>query len=201
MGNQSSYALFTKMRSYAAEHHVPIMEEQGIDELIELLQRQEPKKLLELGTAIGYSALRIAEALPDAHIDTIERDLGRYEKALEYIGESSLESRVRAICADALEVERAELDAPYDAIFIDAAKGQYERFFEKYERLLSDNGMIYCDNMSMHGMTELPIKQVPKRKRTMIRNIRSFREKMVEHPRFHCELLAVGDGLLVCTKK
>ena len=201
MGDQSADALFIKMRSYAAEHHVPIMEEQGIGELIDLLQQQQPKKLLELGTAIGYSALRIAEALPGAHIDTIERDVGRYEKALEYIGGSTMGSRVRALCADALEVDSAELNAPYDAIFIDAAKGQYDRFFEKYEQFLGDNGMIYCDNMSMHGMTEVPIQHVPRRKRTMIRNIRSFREKMAEHPRFQCELLAVGDGLLVCTKK
>jgi predicted O-methyltransferase YrrM len=201
MADQSAGALFTEMRSYAAQHHVPIMEEQGIGELVELLKQQQPLKLLELGTAIGYSALRFAEALPSAHIDTIERDIDRYEKAMEYINNSPMKGRVRAVCADALEVDPAELDGPYDAIFIDAAKGQYDRFFEKYERLLGDKGMIYCDNMSMHGMTEVPIRDVPRRKRTMIRNIRSFREKMVEHPRFQCELLPVGDGLLVCTKK
>ncbi len=194
-------AVFHAMRSYAAQHHVPIMEEQGIDELLELLKHQNPSKLLELGTAIGYSALRIAQALPEAHIDTIERDTPRFEKAREFIRDAAAADRVRAFHADALEMDPAELSGPYDAIFIDAAKGQYERFFEKYESVLSDSGVIYCDNMSMHGMTDVPIHDVPRRKRTMIRNIRSFREKMAGHPRFHCELLPVGDGLLVCTKK
>ncbi len=194
-------ALFETMRSYAAEHHVPIMEEQGIGELLELLQRQNPQRLLELGTAIGYSALRMADALPGTSIDTIERDEDRHNKALGFIRESGMQGRVQAICADALELDIARLAPPYDAMFIDAAKGQYERFFNKYESLLEAGGIIYCDNMSMHGMAEQPIKEVPRRKRTMIRNIRAFREKMDGHPGFDCELLPVGDGLLVCRKK
>ncbi|MEZ0480545.1 O-methyltransferase [Planococcus sp. SSTMD024] len=201
MADTTIEALFETMRSYAAEHHVPIMEEQGIGELLELLERQKPLRLLELGTAIGYSALRMAAALPDASIDTIERDEERHSKALGFIRESGMEGRVRAICADALELDIAELTPSYDALFIDAAKGQYERFFNKYESLLAPGGIIYCDNMSMHGMAEQPIKEVPRRKRTMIRNIRSFREKMGVHPAFDCELLPVGDGLLVCRKK
>ena len=194
-------ALFKTMRSYAVENHVPIMEEQSMEELLELLQRQKPLRLLELGTAIGYSALRMADALPDVSIDTIERDEDRHSKALGFIRESGMEGRVQAICADALELDIAELTTSYDAMFIDAAKGQYERFFNKYETLLSPGGIIYCDNMSMHGMAEQPIKQVPRRKRTMIRNIRSFRETMDGHLGFDCELLPVGDGLLVCRKK
>lgn len=201
MPNTSMEVLFETMRSYAAEHHVPIMEEQGIGELLALLRQQKPLRLLELGTAIGYSALRMADALPDVSIDTIERDEERFGKALGFIRESGMESRVRAICADALELDIAELSPYYDAMFIDAAKGQYERFFDKYESLLSPGGIIYCDNMSMHGMAEQPIKEVPRRKRTMIRNIRSFRERMDKHPGFDCELLPVGDGLLVCRKK
>ncbi|MFK8793030.1 O-methyltransferase [Planococcus plakortidis] len=201
MPDTTMEALFESMRSYAAAHHVPIMEEQGIGELLELLRQQQPQRLLELGTAIGYSALRMADALPDVTIDTIERDEERHEKALGYIRESGLENRVRAICADALELDIDELTPYYDAMFIDAAKGQYERFFNKYEGLLSPGGIIYCDNMSMHGMAEQPIKEVPRRKRTMIRNIRSFRKNMDEHPGFDCELLPVGDGLLVCRKK
>lgn len=201
MGEITMEALFESMRSYAAEHHVPIMEEQGIGELLELLQQQKPSKLLELGTAIGYSALRMAHALPEVSIDTIERDAGRYDKALGFISASGMGHRVQAICADALELDIADLKTSYDAIFIDAAKGQYERFFDKYESLLNKGGIIYCDNMSMHGMAELPIKEVPRRKRTMIRNIRSFRANMAEHPKFDCELLPVGDGLLVCRKK
>ncbi|MGM0897147.1 MAG: O-methyltransferase [Bacillota bacterium] len=201
MGDTIIEALFENMRSYAAEHHVPIMEEQGIGELLELLQQQKPMHLLELGTAIGYSALRIAEALPGVSIDTIERDESRHQKALGFIQQSGMEGRVRAICADALELDTAALKSSYDAMFIDAAKGQYERFFNKYESLLSSGGIIYCDNMSMHGLAELPIQEVPRRKRTMIRNIRSFREKMDGHPGYDCELLPVGDGLLVCRKK
>ncbi|WKA60054.1 O-methyltransferase [Planococcus shenhongbingii] len=193
--------ILAALKNYAEQHHVPIMEEQGISELIELLKSQQPKSILEIGAAIGFSAIKMASELPDCTVDTIERDDGRYNKAVEFIGQSGLENQIRIFHGDALELDLDLLKPAYDAIFIDAAKGQYERFFEKYEKLLSERGIIYCDNMHMHGLSEQEISEVPRRKRTMIRNLRKFKEYMLNHPSYETTLLSAGDGIMICRKK
>lgn len=193
--------VFTAIKAYAEEHHVPIMEELGISQLIELLQQQQPEKVLEIGSAIGFSALKMAEALPACRIDTIEREDSRYEKAVEFIESAGVDEQIRVFHGDALEIELSKLLPSYDAIFIDAAKGQYERFFTKYEVLLKTGGIIYCDNMLMHGMSDQPLSEIPRRKRTMIRNLKQFKEHMMVHPSYETALLPVGDGIMVCKKK
>ena len=89
----------------------------------------------------------------------------------------------------------------YDALFIDAAKGQYKRFFEKYSPTLSIGGVIYCDNMFMHGMVLREDKDIPKRNRTMIRKLKEFTHWVMNHPDYDAVLLPVGDGILIATKK
>lgn len=201
MGQHQLAETLASIKSYAAQHHVPIMEEQGIDELTLLLEQQKPSSILEIGAAIGFSAIKMAQALPVCKIDTIERDEDRFEQAQKFIEESGYGERIRIFHGDALEMDFSLLQPSYDAIFIDAAKGQYERFFDKYETLLPVNGIIYCDNMLMHGMADQPLSDIPRRKRTMIRNIKKFREQMMDHPLYDTQLLPVGDGIMICRKK
>lgn len=189
------------MKKYAQEQHVPIMEDEGIRHLTSLLMDQKPDTILEIGAAIGFSALKMAEALPGAIIDTIERDRVRYSQAVVFINESGYQQQIRIFEADALEMDLALLKNAYDAIFIDAAKGQYERFFEKYEVLLNSGGVIYCDNMHMHGLAAVPLLEIPRRKRTMIRNLLKFRESMMEHAQYETKLLDIGDGIMICRKR
>lgn len=189
------------IEEYAKLHHVPIMEKEGIDSLSKLLVEKHPDRVLEIGSAIGFSAIRMASALPACSVDTIERDEIRYTKALEFIKASGLNSQIRIFNEDALEMDLDLLEKEYDAIFIDAAKGQYERFFDKYECLLKKGGAFYCDNMHMHGMTQKPLSEVPKRKKTMIRNLNAFRETMLNHPQYDTEEISEGDGIMICTKK
>ena len=200
MDSKHLISVIASIKEYAEEHHVPIMEDEGIHSLLELLKKQQPKTVLEIGAAIGFSAIKMAEALPAAQIDTIEREESRYRKAVEFIGHAELDGQIRIFHADALEMEISRLNSGYDAIFIDAAKGQYERFFEKYEVLLNGGGIIYCDNMHMHGMADVPISEVPRRKRTMIRNLKNFKEHMMADPAYETELLDTGDGIMVCKK-
>lgn len=201
MYNEQFENTIADMKKYAQEHHVPIMEDEGIDQLTSLLTEQKPGAILEIGAAIGFSALRMAKALPGTFIDTIERDEERYSKAQEYIKEAGYQNQIRIFKADALEMDLDLLNNAYDAIFIDAAKGQYERFFEKYEVLLNSGGIIYCDNMHMHGMSSVPLSEIPRRKRTMIRNLKKFRESMMEHVRYETKLLDIGDGIMICRKR
>lgn len=200
MHSRHLISTIASIKEYAEEHHVPIMEDEGIQHLLELLKEQQPNTVLEIGAAIGFSAIKMAEAMPATQVDTIEREESRYRKAVEFIGLAKLDGQIRIFHADALEIDLSRLNSGYDAIFIDAAKGQYERFFEKYEVLLNGGGIIYCDNMHMHGLADVPISDVPRRKRTMIRNLKSFKERMIANPAYETELLDMGDGIMVCKK-
>jgi len=193
--------LLLKMEQYAQNHHVPIMQLDAIEVLTQILRIQKPKMLLEIGTAIGYSAIRIAEAVPDCHIVTIERDEERIQLAKEFIAESNVGNRITLIEGDALEVDVAELPSAFDAVFIDAAKGQNMRFFETYSPLVPSGGVIYIDNMYMHGLSELPIEEVPRNKRSMIRKLKEFTEWITNHPDYQTTFVPVGDGLLICLKR
>ena len=178
------------------------MDSGAIETLLGLLSIQKPKQILEIGSAIGYSAIRMAQALPQTTITTIERDSERYLKAKDYISAAGLENQIQVIQADALLMDDEQLiDKPYDALFIDAAKGQYKRFFEKYASFVSAGGVIYCDNMFLHGMVLREDKELPRRKRTMVRNLKSFTQWVLSHPDFETSLLPLGDGLLIAIKK
>ena len=192
--------LLVEMEQYAQTHHVPIMQLSGIEALSQLLRIQNPKSILEIGTAIGYSAIRMAKALPNTSIVTIERDTNRVEVAKQFIAKSNVESQITVIEGDALEVE-IDRNSTFDAVFIDAAKGQYMKFFEKYSPLVPSGGVLYIDNMYMHGLSDLDIKEVPKRKRTMIRNLQQFSDWIMQHPDYTSAFFPIGDGLLICLKR
>lgn len=189
-----------EMEQYARDFHVPIMDVEGIETLKTLLRLQQPKRLLEIGSAIGYSALQIAEALPDVHITTIERDDERYERARAFIERSDANDRITVHHADALAFELSS-DERFDALFIDAAKGQYRRFFEKYEPYVQPGGIIYCDNMFMHGELFTPLEDIKRRRRTMIRNLKQFVDWLIAHESYDVSFLNVGDGIVVAQKK
>ncbi|MCG7345059.1 O-methyltransferase [Sporosarcina sp. ACRSL] len=194
--------LVREMEEFAAEQRIPIMDRSGIETFIGLLRIQRPKLILEIGSAIGYSAIRMVSALKVASVVTIERDNERYAKAVEYINRSGFGDRITIIEGDALLLPDESLpNLQYDALFIDAAKGQYKRFFEKYSEHVAEGGIIYCDNMFMHGAVMIPDEEVPKRNRTMIRNLKEFTSWVMKHPNYETSLLPVGDGILVAVKK
>lgn len=193
--------LLLEMEQFAVENHVPIMQLAGIESLNQLLRIQNPQHILEIGTAIGYSAMRMAMALPAVSIVTIERDETRVAHARQFIARSDVAERITVIEGDALDVEVETIQPTFDAIFIDAAKGQYQKFFEKYSPLVPSGGVLYIDNMYMHGLSDLDIKEVPRRKRTMIRNLKTFSEWIMAHPDYTSAFFPVGDGLLICLKR
>ncbi|MED3661486.1 O-methyltransferase [Ureibacillus sp. FSL K6-8385] len=193
--------LLVKMEQYAQMHRIPIMQLPAMEVLEQFLRIQRPKTLLEIGTAIGYSALRIAQALPDCRIVTIERDRERVQLAKQFIGESDAVHRITVIEGDALEVDVANIQSVFDAVFIDAAKGQNMRFFERFSPLVPAGGVIYIDNIYMHGLSDMPVEEVPRGKRSMIRKLKEFTEWIKNHPDYQTTFVPVGDGLLICLKR
>jgi predicted O-methyltransferase YrrM len=193
--------LVLEMENYAKEHHVPIMELAGIEAMLQILRIQNPKRILEIGTAIGYSAIRMAQAVNGAEIITIERDPERYEQAEKYFERSHSASQIVLIKGDALEVE-SQISAlgPYDAVFIDAAKGQYKKFFELYSKYLNDEGMIITDNVLFKGLVcETEIES--KRTRSLVKKIDGFNQWLMSNPLYHTIILPVGDGVAVSKKR
>jgi predicted O-methyltransferase YrrM len=193
--------LFTEMEEYAEAHNIPIMELAGIETMLQLLRIQQSKKILEVGTAIGYSALRMAAARPNAKVVTIERDLERLQLAEEFIDRSSSREQILLIKGDALEVEdTVSKYAPFDAIFIDAAKGQYKKFFEIYAKYLSDDGMIITDNVLFKGLVcETEIES--KRTRTLVKKIDNYNHWLMDHPDYISVILPVGDGVAISKRR
>jgi len=190
------------IEEFAKEQHIPIMEIVAIESLLQFLRLQKPESILEIGSAIGYSAIRMALALPESYLTTIERDEARFNKACEYLQQAELMHRVQILLGDALEVDNESFARKhYDALFIDAAKGQYQRFFDKYSPLVPSGGVIYCDNMLMHGFTEIDLKEVPRRKRTMVRNLQQFTSFLMNHNQYETTFLPIGDGITISIKR
>ncbi|WP_339214561.1 O-methyltransferase [Ornithinibacillus sp. FSL M8-0202] len=181
---------------------VPIMDSIGINFLMQLIRLSKPKRILEIGAAIGYSALRMSEANPEATITTIERDDKRYQQAIENITKNNKEAAIKIIHGDAIEelTRLAESNNTYDFIFIDAAKGSYKRFFELCFPLLADQGVIISDNVLFRGYVLDPNFDHPRYKK-MVEKIRSYNEWLVNHPSFITTILPIGDGVAISYKK
>ncbi|MYL72011.1 methyltransferase domain-containing protein [Halobacillus litoralis] len=190
-----------KMESEAEKQRVPIMEPLGIDFLMQLLRIHQPKKILEIGTAIGYSALRMLEACPGSHIITVERDEQRYKEALKNIKAMNAEEQIHVIHGDALEVASTiEKDGQFDLLFIDAAKGKYEEFFHLYSPMVSDQGVILSDNVLFKGLVADDSEASP-RMAKIAGKIRRFNEWLVQHPDYNTTIVPIGDGVAITKKK
>ena len=167
-----------------------------------LLQRfqkkKKPNRILEIGTAVGYSAICFSEYLSEnGIIDTIERDEERVLEAKKNVKDLNLENKINIIEGDAVEI-LATLDEKYDVVFIDAAKGKYPIFLEEAIRLLNDKGIIFADNILYKGYT---LSDYNKHKqRTAVRGLREYLKLLEENPDFETEILEVGDGLTISRK-
>jgi len=194
-------SIIEEMEQYAFANHVPIMDLISAESILQLLRIIEPKRILEIGAAIGYSSIRMAEALPSTQIVTIERNQERYDKALEYFTKSQKTEQIEILFGDALElVPVAKQKGPYDVIFIDAAKGQYKRFFENYESALSDEGVIITDNVLFKGLVvEETIEN--RRRRQLVDKINSYNEWLMSNKNYHTTIIPVGDGVAISKKR
>lgn len=186
-----------EIEKYAQENNVPIMQKDGIEFLTNYIKENNIKNILEIGSAIGYSAIKMALVDNDIKVTTIERDIDRYNLAIKNIKDFNLNDRINIINADALEVE---LNDKYDLIFIDAAKSQYIKFFEKFEKNLKTNGVIVSDNLSFHGLVEDETKTNNRNTKQLVRKIRKYIEYLKENPNYKTTFYELGDGVAISIK-
>ncbi|WP_079708425.1 O-methyltransferase [Paraliobacillus ryukyuensis] len=190
-----------QLEEYAKENHVPIMEPLGMQFLMQLIRLKQPNKIVEIGAAIGYSALRMQEAYPEATITTIERDEERYQEARKNVTAYDKQGKIHLIFGDALECSNEiEKKGPFDLLFIDAAKGQYQRFFELYAPMLTTDGVIITDNVLFKGLVADPTK-ADKRKQKLANKIKAYNTWLTSHPDYNTSIVPVGDGVAITTKK
>lgn len=189
------------LRKYGEENGVPIITMGGLSVLLSVIRIKNVKRILEIGTAIGYSSIVMALESKEITIDTIERDKKMYEQAVRNITDFGLEDRINIIYKDALEVNNDELGT-YDLIFIDAAKAQYIKFFEKYSPLLNDDGVIYTDNLMFHGLVEMKQEEIESRNlRALVRKINNFNVYLKNNESFKTTFIKYGDGIALSVKK
>nr|WP_249305923.1 O-methyltransferase [Lederbergia citrea] len=195
-------AFFLELEQFAKEHRVPIMEPTGIETMLQIMKIQAPKRILEIGTAIGYSALRMVDAIPGSIVVTMELDEERVGQAQNNIKQFGMENRVTVLHGNALDLyKEAAENGPYDAIFIDAAKGQYVKFFELYERLLSNKGCIYSDNVLFKGLVAMDNSEENKRRASVAEKLKVYNQWLMDNKSFDTVIIPAGDGLAISRKR
>lgn len=189
----------------AIKNEVPIIQDDGLDFLIMLVRLIKPKKILEIGTAVGFSSIMMAKN-SRAYIDTIERNQEMYDKAISNIHKLNLDERIHVHFKDALEFDINNLDKDYDIIFIDASKAQNQKFFLKYSPLLSGNGIIITDNILFHGLVAEysetgDLKEGSKDLKSMVKKIDLYNKWLKNLDGFETKFINIGDGMAITMKK
>ena len=187
-----------EIEKYALNENIPIMQKDGIEFLTNYIKDNNIKNILEIGSAIGYSALKMALVSDDIKVTTIERDKNRYDIALNNIEKFDLKDRITIILSDALDVE---LDLEYDLIFIDAAKAQYIKFFEKFDKNLKKGGVIVSDNLSFHGLVEDDSKTTNRNTKQLVKKIRKYIDFLKNNEKYETTFYSIGDGVAISIKK
>ena len=188
-----------EIKRFAKENNVPIMLDDGIEFLTDYIKRNNINSVLEIGTAIGYSAIMMALANPKLTLTTIERDEKRYLEALKNIKKFDMEDRITLIYNDALNVSITD---KFDLIFIDAAKAQNIRFFEKFSKNLNDDGVIVTDNLKFHNLVLKDESEIKSRDlRGLVRKIKEYIEYLKTSKKYETEFLDLGDGISLSKKK
>lgn len=192
----ANYELLAEIEKYGRDNKIPILLDDSLEYISNLLSKIKPKRVLEIGTAIGFSAINFSKYLADGgRIDTIEIESLRVEQALQNIERVGVSDKIRVIEGDALDI-LPYLVEKYDVVFIDAAKGKYNEFFEHAKRLCKPGGYIIADNVLYKGMVQSDYNK--HKQRTAVNKLRLFIDTVMNDKELESQLLDIGDGLMIC---
>jgi predicted O-methyltransferase YrrM len=187
------------MEHYAEENNIPIIELDSIKFIMKYIKLNNVKNILEVGTAIGYSAILMANASPNVEITTIEKDEKRYREAVKNVNSCGLDKRIEIVYNDALDVSL--IGRSYDLIFIDAAKGSYIKYFEKFCNYLNPGGVIITDNLKFHGLVNNKSVIKSKNLRGIVDKIERYVAFLNTNKDFITKFYDIGDGLSVSFRR
>ena len=187
-----------KIKRKALEEHIPIVMDETLEEIRKILEREKPQRILEIGTAVGYSASQFIRFAPNAIVDTIELDEQRASEASENVKKIGIEDKVNSLVGNAVEI-LPSLQGEYDMIFIDANKGKYPVFLQEGIRLAKNNGWILADNILYKGYVMGDYNK--HKQRTAVRHLREYIQKAQENETLETQILEVGDGLAISRVK
>lgn len=192
----------TEMEQRAKEDFIPIMDPLAMHFLMQIIRMTKPQHILEIGTAIGYSTLRMSEAYSDAKIITIERNRDHMKEAINQINKHNKKDTIHVLQGEAVTHmdHLANEQMKFNLIFIDAAKSKYKQFFQKAIPLLSKDGIIVTDNVLFKGYVYND-GQAHRRHQKLANKIDSFNHWLAKHPQFHTSLVPIGDGIAMSMKK
>ena len=187
-----------KIKVKALEEHIPIIMDDTLEVISKILIEKKPKNILEIGAAVGYSAMCFSKYLDiDGHIDTIEREEDRIKECRENLKKVGVENKITLYEGDAVEI-LPTLNKKYDVVFIDAAKGKYPFFLSEALRMLNDKGIILADNVLYKGYVMSDYNK--HKQRTAVTHLREYIKEITENPDLETEILEVGDGLAISRK-
>lgn len=189
-------ALFRKMEDFAKEHKVPIINENGRKIFIDIVKKYRPQNVLEVGTAIGYSALLTSYyGAENTNIISLELDEERAKQAQNFINQSKYKDNIQIIIGDAgINLTKLDKNKKFDMVFIDLAKGQYPDYLAKALSLLAPNGIILADNVLFRGYV-LSEDKPPRRYKTIVKRLREYIAMVSDKNKFITEIFEHGDGL------
>ena len=183
------------LKKEALENHIPIIMDDTLEKIEEIIKKERPKRILEIGTAVGYSASCFAKASDDdCLIDTIELDEERAKQAVENINNIGFSSRINVIVGNAVEI-LPTINNSYDIIFIDANKGKYPFFLQEGIRLCKDKGLILADNILYKGYVMSDYNK--HKQRTAVRHLREYIDLIKNNKNLESDILEIGDGLAI----
>lgn len=185
---------FEILKKDALENHIPIIMDDTLEKIKEILQKEKPKRILEIGTAVGYSASCFVKYAEDAIVDTIELDEERAKQAIENVKKIGVDKNINIMIGNAVEI-LPTLSGEYDIVFIDAAKSKYSIFLEEGIRLIKNGGLILADNVLYKGYVMSDYNK--HKQRTAVRHLREYIKEVTENPNLETEILEIGDGLAI----
>lgn len=189
--------MLENIEKHAKENKIPIMQKEGIEFLTDFIKKNNIKTILEIGTAIGYSAIKMALVDNDIKIVSIERDEIRYQEAVKNIQNFGLTDRIKLINQDAFDVE---LNEKFDLLFIDAAKAQNIKFFTKFEKNLNEHKYIITDNINFHGLVGSDEK-MSRNLKQLVRKIAAYVEFLKNNEQYITTFYNIGDGISISVKR
>lgn len=209
MDNNESYILnlhktndndIELLREYANTNQVPIVDRNTLEIIKQIIRIHQTKRIIEIGTAIGYSSMQFASVSKDIHVTTIERDTEMIDQAKHNITSNQFTNQIELIEGDALEQFDKVKSQTFDMLFIDAAKAQSKKFFELYTPLLKKGGIVVTDNVLYHGFVSNIDIVRSRNVRQMVRKVQQFNEWLMQNEQYTTNFLNMDDGLAISIK-